>query len=184
MNRAEFFVPGEPKAQTRPRTFRLKGGGVVTRSSSARVSSWRERVHVHALPVAPARPPEGPVTFTAVFLFRRPDGHYRKCGDLSSAGLRSEAPLGGKGDWDNLGKAVCDALEGLFFRRDSQITQAHVAKAWCGRDEQEGVAVTVRWGDPREPEPKRRKVAPPESPVALGAVLSRGRTRQGTIPLL
>ena len=148
MTVAEFFVPGEPKPQTRPRVVSRPNSkrGFATISSSKPVANWRERVHIHALPHIPASPPEGPVSITAVFLFRRPDGHYCKRG-LSAQGLRCPKPMGGKGDVDNLYKAVADALEGLFFRRDAQVTNAHVVKTWCGPDSQEGVAVTVRWED-------------------------------------
>lgn len=144
MEVVEFFVPGEPKPQGRPRTFQGKDGKIVTWGSSARVRNWRDRIHVHALGYAPSGPSEAPLSFTAVFLFARPDSHYTSKGELSATGRRRPRPTGGVGDLDNLWKAVADALEGVFFKRDSQITSAHVVKAYCGRGAQEGVVITIR----------------------------------------
>lgn len=34
--------------------------------------------------------------------------------------------FGCRGDWDNLSKSVCDALNGIAYRDDRQIIEAHV----------------------------------------------------------
>ena len=36
-----------------------------------------------------------------------------------------------KPDWDNVGKAVCDALNGIAYKDDAQITAAEVKKRWA-----------------------------------------------------
>lgn len=36
-----------------------------------------------------------------------------------------------KPDWDNIGKAVCDALNGIAYRDDSQIVHSEVMKVWA-----------------------------------------------------
>lgn len=43
---------------------------------------------------------------------------------------KKEAPTI-KPDWDNIGKAVCDALNGIAYRDDSQIVSAEVYKVWA-----------------------------------------------------
>ena len=145
METVEFFVPGIARPQTRPKTFRNpKTGGVVTSSSSKPVRNWRERIYVEAQVVKPPSPWEGPVSMTAIFVFSRPAGHYRKNGELSAEGRRRPKPMGGVGDWDNLGKAVSDALEGLFFGKDSQLAPVLVDKVYCGREQQPGVHITIR----------------------------------------
>ena len=94
METVEFFVPGIARPQTRPKTFRNpKTGGVVTSSSSKPVRNWRERIYVEAQVVKPPSPWEGPVSMTAIFVFSRPAGHYRKNGELSaSTGCVADAP--------------------------------------------------------------------------------------------
>ena len=41
-----------------------------------------------------------------------------------------------KNDWDNLGKAVSDALNGLAYRDDGQIWACHVERWVASGDEQ------------------------------------------------
>lgn len=36
-----------------------------------------------------------------------------------------------KPDWDNIGKAVCDALNGIAYKDDAQIISAEVIKRWA-----------------------------------------------------
>lgn len=36
-----------------------------------------------------------------------------------------------KPDWDNIGKAVCDALNGIAYKDDSQVVSAKVYKVWA-----------------------------------------------------
>lgn len=36
-----------------------------------------------------------------------------------------------KPDWDNIGKAVCDALNGIAYKDDSQVVSANVYKVWA-----------------------------------------------------
>jgi len=42
--------------------------------------------------------------------------------------LRPRMPFCKKPDWDNLGKTVADALNGVAYHDDSQVTAAHVYK--------------------------------------------------------
>jgi len=149
MNSIEFFVPGIAKPTQRGRTFFNKRMGKVQTLTDpkGRVTKWRERIYLEAQRHAPPAPWEGPVSFTAIFVFARPDGHYTVKGELSAEGRRRKKPLGGVGDWDNLGKACADALEGLIYRNDSQLAPAMVDKVYAGRGEPEGVYVTVRSDD-------------------------------------
>ena len=145
METVEFFVPGIARPQTRPKTFRNpKTGGVVTSSSSKPVRNWRERIYVEAQVVKPPSPWEGPVSMTAIFVFSRPAGHYRKNGELSAEGRRRPKPMGGVGDFDNLVKCASDALEGLFFTNDAQIATCLVEKRYAGASEPQGVYITMR----------------------------------------
>ncbi len=35
-----------------------------------------------------------------------------------------------KPDWDNIGKALCDALNGVAYGDDASIYDAHIVKRW------------------------------------------------------
>ncbi len=153
MKTISFFVPGEPRPTARARTFTNKAGFTQTITDpSGKVKPWREKVARAAKGApcqkdgknAPLVPWTGPCTMTAVFYFKRPQGHFTTKGELSAEGKRRRAPMGGVGDWDNLGKAVSDALEGLVFRDDAQLCSVMICKRYCGGDEPEGVHVTLR----------------------------------------
>lgn len=48
-----------------------------------------------------------------------------------------------KPDTDNIGKVICDALNGVAYSDDACVTELDVAKRYCGRGEQPRVEVTV-----------------------------------------
>jgi Holliday junction resolvase RusA-like endonuclease len=52
-----------------------------------------------------------------------------------------------KPDWDNLGKLVCDALNGVAWHDDAQVTELHAVKHRRRRGIARMTKVTVEWGD-------------------------------------
>ena len=52
-----------------------------------------------------------------------------------------------KPDWDNLGKLVCDALNGVAYADDAQVTRAVVDKGPRKRGQGELTLVTISWGE-------------------------------------
>lgn len=58
------------------------------------------------------------------FVFRRPKSHTNK------SGLKPEAPLYPREDVDNLAKGVLDALNGIAYLDDSQITRLLITKEY------------------------------------------------------
>lgn len=66
--------------------------------------------------------------FTKSFLVR-PRNHFRKSGELGKAGLNSRYPLK-RPDYDNLGKCISDALNGVAFYDDSMVTDGYHCKRW------------------------------------------------------
>mgnify|MGYP003339864711 FL=1 len=70
---------------------------------------------------------ETPVTMALYFRLPMPQSWSKKRKEGALKGL--EAPTK-KPDWDNLGKAVSDALNGVIFKDDSQIVSAHVRKTY------------------------------------------------------
>lgn len=49
-----------------------------------------------------------------------------------------------KPDADNIGKVVCDALNGLAYKDDKQIVNMHVMKRYAGAKGKPYVAVTIK----------------------------------------
>jgi len=137
-----FFVEGTPKPQNRPRTFQRKDGRTVTWASTDRVRAWRDCIHLVAQRHSPKVPWDGPVWVRLEFNFSRPKSHYKKDGTLSAEGRRRPCPMGGVGDWDNLGKAVTDAIEGTFWHNDNQVVSCDVRKKYLVRGI-EGVTISL-----------------------------------------
>ena len=74
---------------------------------------------------------EGPLWVQLRFNMRRPNSHYRS-GKYSHI-LKDDAPEYHvtKPDSDNLIKFVCDALNGVFYKDDSQITRIQAVKVYA-----------------------------------------------------
>lgn len=49
----------------------------------------------------------------------------------------------GRSDWDNLAKAICDALNGVIYIDDSQIVSARITKCVAEKG-QERTAISIR----------------------------------------
>ena len=70
-------------------------------------------------------------------VFPRPKSKTKKRGDNP----REHKPS--KPDWDNIGKSVCDALNGLAYNDDSQIVEATVTKWIAAAGEQPHVSIVI-----------------------------------------
>ena len=70
-------------------------------------------------------------------VFPRPKSKTKKRGDNP----REWKPS--KPDWDNIGKSVCDALNGLAYNDDSQIVEATVKKWIAAANEQPHVRIVI-----------------------------------------
>jgi Holliday junction resolvase RusA-like endonuclease len=75
------------------------------------------------------------------FIFARPPSHWTK------SGLAASAPaIPPKCDWDNLGKAVSDAItdSGVIWGDDDQVVDATVRKRYAARREQARTIIRIR----------------------------------------
>jgi Holliday junction resolvase RusA-like endonuclease len=125
----EFFVPGEPAAQGRPRTRVLRVGArhVAQIYNPHNADEWKARAQIIARPFLPSSPLLGPIRFALIFILRRPKSHYNR------AGLKPGAPLWhvSKPDTDNFVKAIKDALTVVrMWGDDSLICDEHVRKIY------------------------------------------------------
>lgn len=134
-----FVVPGPPRGQGRPRFARI---GKFVRTYDPKESvDWKSKVALFATQ-ANVQPIEGPVALTVHAIHPRPQRLMRRR-DPDGEVL---APC--KPDWDNIGKAVADALTGIAYRDDSQIVSAAVHKLYHAKDGQPHTRVTVQqYGD-------------------------------------
>lgn len=101
----KITIPIDPIPQPRPR---FANGRAY---QPKRIVDYKERIQLSALKfMAGKLPLEGAICARIIF--------YRKFSPTSR----------NFGDWDNLGKAVCDALNGICYRDDSQIVACTVEK--------------------------------------------------------
>jgi Holliday junction resolvase RusA-like endonuclease len=117
-----FFVPGQPVPKQSFQYTRNGGGFTDPRARAwETVVAWYAKDAMHG-----EQPLAGDLRVELVFLL--PDRRRR--------------------DWDNLSKAVMDAMNKIVFRDDSQVTEVFVQKVYPGRQETHGVRVQAwRVGD-------------------------------------
>lgn len=143
----EFFVPGHPVTQGSMRAIPLRNGGasLVQGSSSKHrqaLEDWRHSIRTSAselvgrepLPASHpfSYPMVGPVALEARFGLVKP-AYKPKRKRTWPTGARS-------GDVDKLMRALLDALTGVVWVDDSQVTEARVSKDW---NERPGVSVRI-----------------------------------------
>ena len=114
------------------------GNGVMVESCK-RVRPWRLLV-AEAAVRAGVPLLRGPVSMSAVFLFARPMGHFRKDGSLKPSAPRHHAV---KPDGSKLIRSTEDALSKLLFEDDSRIVTGSWYKRYCVEGERPGAVITV-----------------------------------------
>lgn len=115
----EFSVRGIPVPQGSAKAFVVKGRAVVTHANS-KTKGWREDVATAAQPHAPKALWEGAVSVEARFVLPRP-----------ASVSQSKRPLPTtKPDLDKLVRAAIDALTGIVWRDDCQVTTIVTTKRY------------------------------------------------------
>ena len=92
---------------------------------------------------APKQPFTAPLRIIIVFYMPRPKAHFRT-GKFKHL-LKPEIPIqhSNTPDLDNLVKLVCDALNKVFYKDDSQISQLKAEKLYCDVDEKARTEVHI-----------------------------------------
>ena len=121
-NAITFTVLGIPAPQGSKTSGLTKSGHPFTREANPRTRPWRQAVAAEALASWQNKAMEGPVELVAAFFFPRPKSHYRT--GKHSHDLRADAPIHhtSKPDLSKLVRAVEDAMTGIIYRDDSQIS--------------------------------------------------------------
>lgn len=124
---------------------RSPSGGLY-HGGGSRLALWRGSVRGEAQEAMGDRPPfAGPLAVVIGATFPRPKSHYRT--GRHAAELRAEAPTchAQVPDADKIARAILDALAGVAFGDDRQVSRLSVAKIW---DETPGVTIRIEELEP------------------------------------
>ena len=134
-----FVVRGEPKPQPRARSFALRGKGgrvildkrgqpIIRVHEAGTAENWKSQIALAAKDHCQFLPILGPVSVNILFWMPRPKAHFKTCG-----AVKPNAPTWhtGRGDVDNMFKAVTDSLTTLgMWKDDGQISQTTITKRY------------------------------------------------------
>lgn len=128
----EFWVPGIPQpGGSKDGFYNPKLGRVMIVDSNKKVKPWRACVSAAAQEAMGNMPPlMGPLIVRFDFVYNRPKGHF---GSGKNAGvLKRNAPAFHvvKPDTTKLVRAAEDALKGITWKDDSQITTQGASKRY------------------------------------------------------
>jgi Holliday junction resolvase RusA-like endonuclease len=120
--RLEFVIPGVPMAWARA------GSNGSQRFTAAQQRAYKRAAGLLAKRAMGGRELfTGPVAIALTAVFEPPASWTKKA---RAAALAGEAVPVVKPDWDNLGKIVSDAMNGVVYKDDAQIFDAHVGKRY------------------------------------------------------
>lgn len=121
-----FMVHGDPAAQGSKRIVRLRSGRSVMLEQSTKLRPWRAAV-AEAAQEARCGIREGDVSIRAVVFFVRPVSHFNAKGVLKlSSPIRP-----GYIDVDKAARAILDALAGIAYHNDRQVSVLTVERMWA-----------------------------------------------------
>ena len=121
----QFAVPGAPQGKARPRVVRNQYSGRViafTPEKTAEYESLIRKQYIEAARITPGcELPARQLRIIIEAFYAIPKRTTKTMRQLMEENrIRPSV----KPDWDNIGKAVCDALNGIAYRDDSQIVDA------------------------------------------------------------
>lgn len=123
---ASFFVPDAPMGKQRPR---FANGHAYT---PAKTKDAEALIRQAAWISYRKMPYDGPVEFRLVVRIAKPKSRPK-----------SQPWPTSRPDWDNYGKLVSDALNGVIWADDDQVIRAVVEKVYAGQGEQPGYEIAV-----------------------------------------
>ena len=120
-----FEIPGVPFAKQRART--LKSGRSYTPTETVQYENLVKTCFTQKYPCE--SPTEEFITVDILAVYPVPTSWSKK--DKIKADQNRIFPK--KHDWDNIGKIVCDALNGVVWKDDKQIMEGQVCKRFGDR---------------------------------------------------
>lgn len=119
----EFTVPGPPVAKGRPRL------GKYTTYTPEKTVNYENLVQFSYLQkYKNAEPMEGYLKIEMLFFMPIPKSTSKKRKELM---LQRKILPDKKPDYDNMAKAISDALNNIAYKDDNQIVEAHIYKFYC-----------------------------------------------------
>lgn len=126
-----FRVDGTPAPQGSKKAFN-RGGRCVLVESSKKVKPWRESVAKAAKENIP-EPLKGPIKLEVEFIMRR----------TKAMGTKEAPPMIQTPDTDKCVRSVADALSGVAFADDKQITTIIAGKRRADPNEPTGAKIRI-----------------------------------------
>ena len=125
-----LIVLGDPKGQPRPKAF--SRGGIASVYDPGTAEGWKNQIAIAAREAGVVGIMlSNPVKVEIHAFFKRPKGHYGS--GKNSKKLKESSPIfnTSKPDFDNIGKAACDALTHLgIWKDDSQVVDGRITKKY------------------------------------------------------
>lgn len=143
----KIVVPGAPEGQRRHRAVAYADR--IRIHDDPRNLAYADRIRWAWHQAGSPRFGRNPVQVTIYANHKRPQGHWTTTGRLSANGERHPHPTR-KPDWDNVGKACADALNGLAWADDACIVDGRVIKAWAPSPADEACVVILATGEIEE----------------------------------
>ena len=122
-----IIVPGQNRVFLRP-------------DRSEKQAAWKADIRVAAKGAVVAHNLGGPLEVIVKFFLLRPKGHYTKKGNLTKSA--SAYPMRKKDDLDKLLRAALDALTGIMWIDDGQISKIVAAKEYS-HDYEAGMTIRI-----------------------------------------
>ena len=135
MKTIDFTVPGKPTGKERPRVT-SHGTYTPTRTRSYEKLVAEKYIEAAKDKYDPEKVEAAEVYITAYF-------GVPKSWTIHAKRDHYNQPAGKKPDADNIGKIICDALNGVAYKDDACVSELDVSKVYCDKDEEPRVEVTV-----------------------------------------
>lgn len=124
-----FEIPGPPQGKARPRVVRAKNGASLTYTPDKTVA-YEELVRLRFESTAQGFrfPDDAQLAIQITAYYPVPKSKSKRiCADMIAGAIRPTK----KPDCDNIVKIICDALNELAYKDDSQIVTTQIAKYYA-----------------------------------------------------
>lgn len=127
--RIQFVIPGPPQGKARPRVVRAKNGASLTYTPDKTVA-YEELVRLRFKATAQGFhfPDDTQLAIQITAYYPVPRSKSKRIQSDMLAGVIRPTK---KPDCDNIVKIICDALNGLAYKDDSQIVTTQIAKYYA-----------------------------------------------------
>jgi len=140
MNSICFTIPGPPVGKARAQTVRNKYTGESVSYTPDKTVSYEELTRGRYLAAAKGFKfsSDSQLCIQIASYFPVPASKSKK---VKAAMLAGQIKPAKKPDWDNIGKIICDALNGFAYKDDAQIVLAQIGKEYA----EDGRTVVKIW---------------------------------------